>query len=229
MLYLIIPPAIIIVSLALLIFFISHKFSNFSNEDKLKLFERRKIHHAVKLNRFSSLKVSALALSFLEIVTQWFKVLFLKFHNFADKCFRSIKEKKIKNFPNSENSLFSGEKVSKKIIPFRFFPRKKVKKEIKQIKKMADVDNRPMISKEVAQPEDFSSSSEIKDKLEETLIERIAINPRDIEAYERLGDYYFEQKNFEDARECYEQVLKLSPINYKVQIKLRKLKIFLKS
>lgn len=62
-----------------------------------------------------------------------------------------------------------------------------------------------------------------KDQMEDILVERISMNPRDIEAYERLGDYYLEQKNLVDAKECYRQVLKLSPAYRLVKIKIRRL------
>ena len=66
---------------------------------------------------------------------------------------------------------------------------------------------------------------EIKEKnqLEEALIRRVAINPRDIEAYERLGDYYMESENFRDSHECFKQVLILSPSHYKAKIRIRKI------
>lgn len=62
-----------------------------------------------------------------------------------------------------------------------------------------------------------------REQLEDILVERISLNPRDIEAYERLGDYYLEQGNLVDAKECYRQVLKLSPAYRLVKIKIRKL------
>jgi len=62
-----------------------------------------------------------------------------------------------------------------------------------------------------------------REQMEDILIERISLNPRDIEAYERLGDYYLEQGNLVDAKECYRQVLKLSPAYRLVKIKIRKL------
>ena len=67
------------------------------------------------------------------------------------------------------------------------------------------------------------SDTKSKGQLEELLIERIISNPRDIEAYERLGDYYLERDNYIDAKECYRQVLKLSPVNRLVKIKIRRL------
>jgi tetratricopeptide (TPR) repeat protein len=87
---------------------------------------------------------------------------------------------------------------------------------------------RPMVSREMTRPEKPASPAAIarpaeKNQLEEILIERIAANPRDIEAYERLGDYYLEQENPQDAKECYRQVLRLSPVHRLAKIKIRKL------
>jgi tetratricopeptide (TPR) repeat protein len=69
--------------------------------------------------------------------------------------------------------------------------------------------------------------AEMKDRLEEILIERIALNPKDIEAYERLGEYYMEIENFEFAKECFKQVIKLDPTNKNVKYKMRRLEYVL--
>ncbi len=80
------------------------------------------------------------------------------------------------------------------------------------------VERKPKISEREDVPEITKKS-----QLEDILVERISMNPRDIEAYERLGDYYLEQKNLTDAKECYRQVLKLSPAYRLVKIKIRRL------
>lgn len=80
------------------------------------------------------------------------------------------------------------------------------------------VERKPKISDREDVPEITKKS-----QLEDILVERISMNPRDIEAYERLGDYYLEQKNLTDAKECYRQVLKLSPAYRLVKIKIRRL------
>ncbi len=83
---------------------------------------------------------------------------------------------------------------------------------------------RPMISRRMTRPEiPGQIKEEKKSQLEEILIERIAANPRDIEAYERLGDYYLDQSNLQDAKECYRQVLRLSPVHRLAKVKIRKL------
>jgi len=68
---------------------------------------------------------------------------------------------------------------------------------------------------------------EIKDRLEELLIERIAINPKDTEAYERLGEYYLEIESWTDAKECFKQVIKLDPKNRNAKYRIRRLETIL--
>ena len=58
---------------------------------------------------------------------------------------------------------------------------------------------------------------------EEDLIDRIARNPKDAPAYEQLGDFYMEGGNLSDAKACYRQVIKLSPLNREVKEKVRRL------
>lgn len=58
---------------------------------------------------------------------------------------------------------------------------------------------------------------------EEDFIASIAKNPKDYSAYEKLGDYYMENGNIKDAKECYRQVLRLSPANREVKMKIRRL------
>jgi tetratricopeptide (TPR) repeat protein len=58
---------------------------------------------------------------------------------------------------------------------------------------------------------------------EESLIARIAESPKEFSAYEALGDFYMEAGNTQDAKECYRQVLKLSPAHRSVKMKIRKL------
>lgn len=79
---------------------------------------------------------------------------------------------------------------------------------------------KPMISERVVTP---IPRSEVKDQLEKLLIERIAANPKDVEAYERLGEYYFEIGSYEYAKECFKQIIKLNPGNANVKNKMRKL------
>lgn len=83
---------------------------------------------------------------------------------------------------------------------------------------------KPTISSEIIVP---SRKAPIqrreREAFENILIERIAANPKDIVAYEQLGDYYIEIKSLKDAKECFKQVIKLDPKNRSVQMKMRRL------
>lgn len=71
-----------------------------------------------------------------------------------------------------------------------------------------------------------SNVADIKKDLtthEEDFIASIAKNPKDFSAYEKLGDYYMDNGNIKDAKECYRQVLRLSPANRDVKMKIRRL------
>lgn len=89
---------------------------------------------------------------------------------------------------------------------------------------------RPMLSDRVVVPdaeERRMKEERIRERLENVLIERIAMNPRDTEAYERLGEYYFDLENYEHAKECFKQVIKLDPTNRSVKYKMKKLETLL--
>lgn len=83
--------------------------------------------------------------------------------------------------------------------------------------------SRPMVSEVAVHPEGHEKKVVQDSALEERLIARIAVNPKDFTAYEELGDYYLEMKSIIDAKECYRQVLKLSPVHRMVKIKIRRL------
>jgi tetratricopeptide (TPR) repeat protein len=79
---------------------------------------------------------------------------------------------------------------------------------------------RPIISEKLVSPR---PRTEMRDRLEELLIERIALNPKDIEAYERLGEYYLEIKSYDDSKECFKQVLKLNPQDRNAKYRMKRL------
>lgn len=90
-------------------------------------------------------------------------------------------------------------------------------------KEKVELPERPMVSETVAEPESRKRMVRENGDREEGLIARIAKDPKDFTAYEALGDYYLEAGNIKDAKECYRQVLKLSPVHRMVKIKIRRL------
>lgn len=86
----------------------------------------------------------------------------------------------------------------------------------------APLSPRPVLREVVVHPDKSKYRADKKDPREEELIMRIAENPRDAAAYEKLGDLYLEVENMQDAKACYQQVLKLHPTNRAVKLKIRK-------
>lgn len=235
-LYFIIPPVVIVVSFAVLLFWLSKKVPDI---DKIKESKEKEEEESsqLKLQRF---KVNFFGM--LEKIAQWFKSASVRSHNLLEVWLRKIKEKKRK-FPSPPKI---GKKIDVDIIEsdentgdneeFKFADVDVDEKEAenkgsdksKNAEKGIDIQKqekesfkeKAMISDEVVYPE---IENQEKSQLEEHLIERIATDPRDLEAYERLGDYYMEQDNIEDALACYKQVLKLSPANRKAKISLRRI------
>jgi tetratricopeptide (TPR) repeat protein len=226
MLYYIIPPIVIIISLSLLVGFLfkkSNELRDVIESEQRAIIERRE-------RKIS--KISPVALKLLERMTQKFKLLSLKFYNHSDQWFQSLKQKREKRLLESKKlEAEQYREVEKNVIDA--VDRANVNQEKRNkletfFRKTRRVDNiepeikkpvAPMISQRIVQPE----SRIQKNMLEDILIERIAVNPRDIEAYERLGDYYIEINNLSDSMECFKQVIKLSPANRKAKTSLRKI------
>jgi len=265
-LYFVLPPVVIVVSLALIIFLISRK----SLEIERQVMVGKKDENE---SRFS-MTLKSFWFKFLEKLAHWFKIFSLKMHNWIENRLKFIKTRKStielnlektngkkiendteifaqketsNNIKNSQNNfsddapvvknietveaevdekkspmdVVKGEKISR----FRGFFRKKEKEQEEILEREFSVpqeiqeEEAIMVSEKVAYPEE-----ERKDELENILVERIASDPRDIEAYERLGDYYVSQGNRNDAEACYKQVLKLNPQSLSVRNKLSRFK-----
>lgn len=216
MLNYILPPIIIVISVSVLIMFLFRKAQqipqqDFISDDQKKDFEKSTTKMTSAVGHFM--------LKLLERLMHRAKLMSLKFHNFSNAWFQTIREKRQqstrqqmaaieKNISDAENEVeFSAD--AKKGATSQFAANQE-----KQL--------RPMVRETVTMPQRQTRLRE-KNKLEEALIKRIAVNPRDIEAYERLGDYYLENSNFQDSLECFRQVLKLSPTHQKARLRIRRL------
>lgn len=210
MLNYILPPIIIILSVSALIMFLFRKAKQIPVAELIAQQERNNIEK-------SSTKVMSVlgqfSLKFLERMMHRSKLLSLKFHNVSNQWFQTIKEKR------QQAALSQKELVEQRM------------REVSEVAKSVDVKTdiseirrnpRPMVATRATLPQPTALMKE-KNKLEEVLIKRIAVNPKDIEAYERLGDYYLESENFQDSLECFRQVLKLSPVHHKARLRIRRL------
>lgn len=169
----------------------------------------------------------------LEKLTRRFKVMFLKLENLFTSWSESLRKKRRgavdeepvssteKEVPDESSDEHRGLGIYQRLKKYKISQLRNRKKETRAMDISQEEEKviEPIISKEMVTP----SKIEIKDRLEKLLIERIALNPKDLEAYERLGEYYFEIGNYEYAKECFKQVLKLDPKNSNVKYKMRKL------
>lgn len=241
--YLIIPPIVIIISILFVLWYLSRKGAD--------PFIVRKIS---QLEDGAEQKVSfphtkKFFLRILEKTAYRFKVRLLQMHNIFNDVTQSLKEKR-KHFQEKEDQGVSSE--PHKEAPTAsggfstddaIFEKQKLRNpqflevsEIHQSDTMLqskkfeaeEIVTRPMVSEKMVHPEVPYQKTSADIIREEGLIARIAVNPKDFIAYEELGDHYLEIGNVKDAKECYWQVLKLSPAERMAKIKIRRLeKMFL--
>jgi tetratricopeptide (TPR) repeat protein len=252
MLYSILPPIVVVLSLVGIIVFLVKKFSkikeacqndaienqekeNFGNEVS---FENKNIEKKAGIWK----KIEGFFLVILEKTIRRLKTLFLKLEVKSGTLSGKIRMRRNRENSLDKENIFPDkqeEKILEKVIGYK--TQKNFKEtavsENKQSLEAGSVKNNwsdkkkkvlveeekivePMISKNVTLPK---TSLKTKNKLEELLIERVATNPKDIEAYERLGEYYMEIENYNDAKECFKQVMKLNPLDRNVKYKIRRL------
>ena len=269
--YLVLPPIVIILGIAGMIYLISRRSSDIEKK-KESLETEEKIKSTFKE------KISNFFLRFLERLTRWFKIVSLRWHNVIENWLAKISEKRKKYAdkkkeqkkaiavtsdkkkknkrriftfwkksdkkaesaennqvkPETEKEIPAEEKEVKEVKKrkakkhlFKSFPKKsplrEKKKENNFSRSQRERGNKmDVVTGTVSQKIVYPEKKREKNELERILIERIAVNPKDMEAYERLGNYYEEIEEWSDAEACYMQVLKLSVNNYRVKIKLER-------
>lgn len=232
MLYSLIPPILVILSIIGIVLFLFKK-----NPEVQKLTEKEKEQEIITDNQNNagnniSLngKIKQKALIILEKNIKKIQVLFLKLENFFTSWGEKLRKKRTAKMESL--SIIKEEAVKKEKVDSiankleKYIPSKKniqEKLNLKQKMRQEEIEEkffRPIISDKIVVPR---RRRETKNRLEELLIERIAVNPKDIEAYERLGEYYLEIKNLEHSKECFKQVIRLNPTNLSVRYKIKKL------
>lgn len=206
--YSIILPIIIIISLAAIIIFIFKKAPAIKEISTAK-----EVDLSLEKKKSLWLRVGySLGNFFISLFGRLFKM-------FGNKIKRSLKRGK-KEKKHLEKIEAEEDSVIERVKNYEAKKDNEGNKKIIADWEEEEVAVRPMISDKVTTP---MSRSEIKDRLEDILIERIATNPKDSEAYERLGEYYLEIGDFTDAKECFKQLLKLNPMNRSAKIKMQRL------
>lgn len=218
MLNYILPPIIIVISLSILMMFLFRKMQQVPMQEFID-------DQPKQQKKWIATAMSAIGqfgLKILEHLMQKFKLISLKFHNVSNDWFHSIREKRQNHREQAQQEMAKNdvrEAEKRERIAFDAITHKNSL----QVQKKPV---RPLIREAVVNPQPVKPRE--KNQLEEALIKRIAINPKDIEAYERLGDYYLESESYQDSQECFKQVLKLSPTHQKAQIRMRKIEVLMK-
>ncbi|MFZ1720098.1 MAG: hypothetical protein WAU28_01970 [Candidatus Moraniibacteriota bacterium] len=234
--YLIIPPVVVIVSLALLIWFLSNRSEQVSIQERMEDIAKQS-----SFRTWQTLRVKQFLFRFLEKGTRSLKVFSLRVHNWFHNLGQSFHEKRsqsdilITSFLNVKKEK---KESSSDAISFFENPKKEgvsqsddavmnrggTGEEVLTEPSVLVVESRPMVSERAVIPETKPNKVIARDmKEEERLIKKIAANPKNVSAYEALGDYYLERGDVNDAKACYRQVLKLSPVHRMVKVKIRKL------
>jgi tetratricopeptide (TPR) repeat protein len=247
MMYLIVPPIIVVIAIVFLLWYLLRKASDPLVQERVHELEGHKTTH------FRGIKEWGLRL--LEKFAQRSKNRSLKMHNSLHNWLQSIRasRKKVAGEKKQEEAYeeareeeeysFQEERqvVEQQVDSIEErVPQEDTKKSafaiplMRRHKRDAEeraalsteqktvVSERPMVSTKATLPENKKRSGK-GGSPEEEMIGRIATNPKDFEAYEALGDFYMENGNIKDAKECYRQVLKLSPVQRMVKIKIRRL------
>ncbi len=212
--YLIVPPIIVVLSLSFLLWYLSRKGSDPAIAEQLSHSDET----AGKNGKISFLRTKGFFLRHLEKAAQHSKVMSLRAHNALHSWSQSIKARR----HTVEQAKEQEKEPTEELSPVLEESRMEIRTETKESPVLPPLPNRPMVSETVARPE-IRRKRHHNALREEALIARIAVDPKDFTAYEELGDYYLETGNVKDAKECYRQVLKLSPIQRMVKIKIRRL------
>lgn len=222
MLYYIIPPIIIIASISVLIWFLFRK-ATLIPQDAV-LIPQQENFYSAKIKGFFG-AIGHFFLGFAEAIIRRAKLTSLKFHNTSNEWAQTIRKKRERAKIEKEDRLnaLSALKDVGNVDERQDVHQGEESDVVTFVRQRRMRRAQPMVSDSVTMPEKHGEKENAKEKLEDVLIKRIAMNPRDIEAYERLGDYYMQQENAKDALECYRQVLKLSPAHSKAKMKIRRL------
>lgn len=229
--YSFIPPVLVVLSLAAIIVFLFKKSQKISEIEDIRplssgLNERKGFSQKIRksLEKINLQKTRSGMLTFLEKRVSNIRSAFLKMEVIFGGWVQSLRKKRNKELIETKEQAEEKEIMSK-IKEYKFADLKKYASQPQKASMMnegIEVEKifKPIISEKVVKPK---IQTEIKSRLEELLIERVASNPRDIEAYERLGEYYLEMESLEFAKECFKQILKLNPSNRNAKYKIRRL------
>ncbi|OWK27282.1 MAG: hypothetical protein US76_02490 [Parcubacteria group bacterium GW2011_GWA2_38_13b] len=158
----------------------------------------------VKIKSFRFWHVKEASLAFMEKSLRKFKIMLLKFENKLSHLTVKLKRKR----GNGERaavveklSVQSNGNGSSRLIE----DLSKIFNSIEEDAAGKNEGDSAIIK--IKHQEDFNDDSSVR--RERGILEEIRINPRNMEAYKKLGFLYFEYKNYEDALNSFQQAIKL--------------------
>ena len=234
MLYSILPPILVILSLVGIIVFLVKKFSKIKKacqEEDIATMKKNDFNGEIPAEKSSEKgkwkKAENVFLIILEKMARRLRTFSLKLEVWFSGLSGKIRSRRNgTGLASAEDDAKeqSEDKILEKLNSFKPKNISEVKpagREKSSLPRDKEKVTEPMISKKITMPQ--TTSTGVKNKLEDLLIERVAANPKDIEAYERLGEYYMEIETYNDAKECFKQVMKLCPTNRNVKYKIKRL------
>lgn len=240
--YLVVAPIVVVICLSFLVWYLSRKGDDPAIVEKV-------LAHTGGDNGISFPRTKEFFLRILEKSGQHFKVFFLRMHNAFHEFTQSVRASRRKvhtalsageqaivvstppevvSVPKTMEGVTEGVKdeytKTEDVLTMPIVRRERSAAQRENLtEEKKDVTPRPMVSEVAVHPEKKKRIARPNTVHEEDLIAKIARDPKDFTAYEALGDYYLEMENIKDAKECYRQVLKLSPVHRMVKIKIRRL------
>lgn len=237
--YLVVPPIVVVLSLSFLLWYLSRK-----GDDPV--IAERVLESEGEQAKISFPRTKEFFLKILEKSGQHFKVSSLRMHNALHRFTQSVRASRVKVhtslssddeapvtpvtqvIPDVKESTpiqvtTSAEPKEERSLEYPILRKDRNVSKVSSEERKEEVLPRPMVSEVATHPEKRKRLFRPNAVREEALIARIARDPKDFTAYEELGDYYLEMENIKDAKECYRQVLKLSPVHRMVKIKIRRL------
>ncbi len=228
--YLIVPPIVVVASLAFLLWYLSRKSAD-------PIVAERVSHLEQTETPVSFSRTKTFFLKLLEKTMQRSKVVSLRAHNALNDRLQAVRHRRQKIAESVASQEAEEEQALEPPVrseepasaPIRIVSEEDLlAAPIVRQRRATDEGHvfhaeRPMVSETAAEPEGKKRRLVRNDTREADLIGSIAADPKNFSAYEALGDYYLETENAKDAKECYRQVLRLSPTHRMVKIKIRRL------
>jgi tetratricopeptide (TPR) repeat protein len=229
--WLYVPPVILLAALITLAIMLGKKTAAIKKIEALRPKESSGIMLDNSSNKGEKLK--KLGHSFLRILETslyYIKIAFRKSEEALTQWLRKIKEsrtgRKEKDFANKEEKVLETPDLVESDLAFfsenkQADKRRDILKENILASPEVIVRKKPEIPPAVLRDEPVPEDKAVED----ALIHRIAENPKDMEAYRELGDYYMSIGNIKDAKESFKMVLRLRPRDLKAKTSLKEIEL----